>query len=98
MGPVYDCVHQLVTYLDVYMAFSHETKVGWYFIYINLSVSPYFGVSILVTTLYDGEGGVHRAGSMYHVVLAYGDFGPVLSAVSLSRVEEISKGMKILVF
>ena len=35
---------------------------------------------------------------MYHVVLAYGDFGPVLSAVSLSRVEEISKGMKILVF
>ena len=26
------------------------TKVGWYFIYITLSVSPYFGVSILVTT------------------------------------------------
>ena len=73
-------------------------KIGWYFIYINLSVSPYFGVSILVTTLCDGEKGVHRAGSMYHVVQACVDFGPVLSAVSPSRVEEISKGMKILVF
>ena len=73
-------------------------KIGWYFIYINLSVSPYFGVSILVTTLCDGEKGVHRAGSMYHVVQACVDFGSVLTAVSLSRVEEISKGMKILVF
>ena len=73
-------------------------KIGWYFIYINLSVSPYFGVSILVTTLYDGENGVRRAGSMYYVVQACVDFGPVLTAVSLSRVEEISKGMKILVF
>ena len=73
-------------------------KIGWYFIYINLSVSPYFGVSILVTTLCDGEKGVHRASSMYHVVQACVDFGPVLTAVSLSRVEEISKGMKILVF
>ena len=81
------------------MAFSHEAKIGWYFIYINLSVSPYFGVPILVTTLYDGEDGVHRAGSMYHVVLAYGDFGPVLSpvlsAVSLSRVEESKKSLKV---
>ena len=25
--------------------------MGWYFIYINVSVSPYFGVSILVTTV-----------------------------------------------
>ena len=45
----------------------------------------------------DGEDGDHRAGYMYYVVLACGDFGPVLSAVSLLRVEEISKGMKILV-
>ena len=49
-------------------------------------------------TIYDGEDGDHRAGYMYYVVLACGDFGPVLSAVSLLRVEEISKGMKILVF
>ena len=26
------------------------TKIGWYFIYINVNGSPYFGVSILVTT------------------------------------------------
>jgi len=49
-------------------------------------------------TFYDGEDGDHRAGYMYYVVLECGDFGPVLSAVSLLRVEEISKGMKILVF
>ena len=30
--------------------FGKTAKVGWFFIYINLSVSPYFGVSILVTT------------------------------------------------
>ena len=47
---------------------------------------------------YDGEDGDHRVGYMYYVVLARGDFGPVLSAVGLLRVEEISKGMKILVF
>ena len=77
---------------------NHIPKIGWSSIYINLSVSPCFGVSILVTTPYDGEDGVHRAGYMYHAVLACGDFGPVLSAVSLLRVEEISKGLKILVF
>ena len=53
--------------------------------------------TIRVTNLYDGEDGDRRAGYMYYVVLACGDFGPVLSAVSLLRVEEISKGMKILV-
>ena len=41
---------------EVFIFSVHETgitkttKIGWYLIYINLSVSPYFGVSILVTT------------------------------------------------
>ena len=54
--------------------------------------------SIRVTSLYDGEDGDRGAGYMYYVVLACCGFDPVLSAVGLLRVEEISKGMKILVF
>ena len=32
-----------------------NVQIGWYFIYTNLSVSPYFGVSILVTTEFSGD-------------------------------------------
>ena len=53
---------------------------------------------IRVTSPYDGENGNRRSCDMYYVVLVCGGFDPVLSAVSLLRVEEISKGMKILVF
>ena len=55
-------------------------------------------VTQLSLALYVGEDGDHRSVKIHVPVLACGDFGPVLSAVSLLRVEEISKGMKNMVF